>query len=276
MFFRISNKLPRTLIMYPLLTGMLLCVTAASLSRADSRAPEVKHTAEETVTIDARNQAAMEAWLAEEHQLNADIAAIQEELRRAAWRLEKAQRYRHTLEQKVADLERRVLEMEAIHLELLPVLDQTLERLARHVAEDLPFDQDARQQQLQRVAGMLNDYDVSLPLKTRAVFDMLAREMDLGHGVDVRTADIRIGEQTTQVELLRLGRVGLYALSLDQKTAWRWQPAHFRWEELPGSARALSEAIAMAEGRRIIGLIRLPMETPEAISVREGEAYANP
>lgn len=237
-------------------------ICLASTSGFAQTATQVKRTAEKTVGTDIETQEAVEAWLAEERRLLAEIDAVNTRLKRTAWQRQKTARYRDTLEKKVAELNQRAAEMERISQELLWVLDQTLDRLDAHVNADLPYDQTDRRKRLRQIRRTLDDYDLGLMQKTQAVFDAVAREVDMGHGVDVRDIEITVAGQLKQVKLLRVGRVGLYALTMDTQSAYVWDGQQREWAALAGSARAIEEAIEMAEGTRIVGLSRLPVGQP--------------
>jgi len=242
------------------------CLTADPLKTpgvsAGETGAEVKQIAEKTVDTRIQTQETVEAWLEEERRLLEEIDAVRGQIRHTAWQRQKTARYRADLEQKVTDLNRRAAEMETISQELLAVLDETLRKLQAHVASDLPFDQAQRRRRLRRVEGVLNDYDANLLSKTRAVFDAAAREVDMGHQVDVRDEEITAAGQLKQVKLLRVGRVGLYALTMDAGSAFIWDDEQKVWRALERGVRDIEEAVETAEGTRIIGLSRLPMEQP--------------
>jgi hypothetical protein len=252
------------------------CLVSALLMNpgvsAGETGAEVKRTAEKTVDTRIQTQEAVETWLEEERRLLEEIDAVRGQIRHTAWQRRKTARYRSDLEQKVTDLNRRAAEMETISQELLAVLDETLRNLQAHVASDLPFNRTERRRQLQRVEGILNDYDANLLSKTRVVFDAAAREVDTGHRVDVREEEITVAGQIKQVKLLRIGRVGLYALTMDAGSAYIWDEEQTLWRALERGSRDIEEAVATAEGTRIIGLSRLPMGPPAQKERSGGDA----
>jgi seryl-tRNA synthetase len=209
---------------------------------------------------------AVEAWLLEEDRLQTKIDTLRRRLEHTDWQLQKTANYRATLERKVATLNQRAAAMETISQELLWVLDQTLQRLEAYVQADLPFDQTERRKRLGRARRFLNDYDQDLLPKARAVFDAVAQEVDLGHGVAVTNAEITVAGQLKQVKLLRVGRIGLYALTLDTQNAYVWNGKQGQWLARDRDVRAVAEAIEMVEGKRIIDLSRLPVGLPVTIA----------
>ena len=102
--------------------------------------------------------------------------------------------------------------MAEVEMALLPVLDETVDRLGKQVEKDIPMDIDVRKKIVMQTRRILNDYDATLLNKTRAVLEAVSREVDLGYTVQVKEDEILVEEQPIQVKLLRVGRVGLYAL----------------------------------------------------------------
>lgn len=243
-----------------------LLIAAVSLlpcNAAGKTGTQVKRTAEQAVATDARTQQAVEAWEKEKQQLLEKIDRTRARLQNLAWQHDKAAGYCETLRGKIAELEQRAAAMEKINLELLPLLDGTLKRLEGFMAADIPWQTSERRRQCARVKELLNDYDAGLLPKTRAVLEAVGREVDLGHGVAVREAEIPVDGQPRQVRLLRVGRLGLYALSGDGRHAYAWDPENREFTSLNGGQRAIEEAMQMAEGTRILALTRLPAGRPE-------------
>ena len=259
---------------------MLMSLIIAAVAWAQENAVEVKQTSEKTVETQIQTQDAAEAWLEEQGRLLDEIEAVEEELEHIRWQREKTAKYQETLERKVADLNGRAAEMETIGQELLVVLDRTLAKLEDHVESDMPFDREEREKHARLVRKVLDDYDQGLLQKTRVLFDAVAREVDIGHGVDVRDDEIVVEERLKedrlkQVKLLRVGRVGLYALTMDARSAYLWDGDTGKWVAVAESARQIEQAVEMAEGTRIIELSRLPVGRPETERKTKGGRIAN-
>lgn len=238
----------------------LLPVVEGNVLAAENQPPE-----QTGAIAEVRTRKALVAWESEKKQLQGELEKLENHMERTLWQKEKARTYRETLESKISELRRRAAEMETINAELLPVLDETLNRLKSVVDADLPFEQAERHKRLEQVEKTLSDYDAGLLGKTQAIFDALAREVDIGHGIGVAEGEIIIGDETRQVKLLRVGRVGLYALTMDGSGAYVWNREQNTFTALDNGIRAIEEAIQMSEGTRLAGLSSLPMERPERI-----------
>jgi len=223
----------------------------------------VKQTSERTVATDVATQKAVDEWAAEEQRLLDKIDRNERVLKRIAWDRKKTGEYLATLKKKMFELRERAAEMEKINAELLPIVDDGLLKLTTFVQNDLPFDKAERLKGLEHVAHMLNDYDMGLLAKTRSLFDAVAKETDFGYAVDVQETEIEIEGRPIRVKLLKVGRAGLFALTMDVKNAYAWNVRQNKYLAVDSSVRAIEEAVQMVEKIRIIELTRLPIGRPD-------------
>jgi hypothetical protein len=237
-------------------TGLLQPVAAGESPSA------VMETSEETVATDVATQEAVDEWAAEEKALLEKIDRHERALKRIAWERKKNEAYLATLEAKVVDLREKSEEMKRINTELLPILDHAMERLTTFVQDDIPFDKTRCLKQAADAARVLNDYDANLLVKTRTLFDAVAREVDVGYSVDVKETEIEIDGRSIRVKALKVGRVGLYALTMDGQKAYVWDPGQKQYVPIEGGVREIDEAVQIVEGIRIIELTRLPVGQP--------------
>lgn len=259
-----------TFLVLLLLTAAWQTGTSPAAQADTTSAARVKQTAEKTVDIGAETQQLMEAFASEEQEMLDRIEELSAGLRQTRWQIEKNTRYIRSMEEKIADLNQQAADIEAVESALLPVLDTTLDRLDTLVRSGLPMSLERRLETIARTRRVLDDYDAGLPAKTRAVLDTLSREVDLGHTVEVQEQDIETGNGARQVKLLRVGRLGLFAVTLDNRTGFAWDRSRGRFLPLEGSAGNLVQAVEMTEGIRLIDLTRLPLDLPPARTVDTG------
>ncbi|MCF8144093.1 MAG: DUF3450 domain-containing protein [Deltaproteobacteria bacterium] len=229
---------------------------------AEDSPSAVKQTSEQTVAVDVETQKAVDAWASEEKKLLEKIDRTERALKRVVWERKKTAEYLETLQDKTVQLREKAEEMQRINAELLPILDQGLEKLSAQVESDLPFDKTRRLQQITDAGQILNDYDAGLLVKTRTLFDAVAREVDFGYSVDIDETEIDIEGRSTRVKVLRVGRVGLYAMSMDNEKAYIWDAGQNRYLPVEDGVREIDEAVQIVERIRIIELTRLPMGSP--------------
>ena len=62
-----------------------------------------------------------------------------------------------------------------------------------------------------------------------------------------------------RVRLLRLGRLALFALDPAGRQAWRWDRASGQWQPQNTLHRQLEMAAEIAQRRRVVSLVELPV-----------------
>jgi hypothetical protein len=107
--------------------------------------------------------------------------------------------------------------------------------------------------------------DVPLAAVFRAVLEAYRAEIAYGDGLHAHTGVIDVDGAERAAELLRVGRLALFAQSRDGASTWRWDDAVRRWQP-DGDAALASEVhagLAMARGERPAALLRLPVPKVE-------------
>ncbi len=250
-----------------LFSACLLLALAGDTSAVPTAAT-VEREARQTVDTQRQSQKIVDAWSVQRGQLADRAEALQKELKLLERQRQKAEAYLASQQAKVAELQRRLAEIARIREGLEPLLDQTLARLQDFVAADLPFLSAERAQRLADLKGVLDDYDASLSKKTRRLLEALAIEARYGARVAVSEAELELDGGTRRVKLLRLGRLGLFALDSQGRKAWRYDPASKKFVALDGHARELNQAAEIAQRRRVVSLVELPVGKAPAPEVK--------
>lgn len=94
--------------------------------------------------------------------------------------------------------------------------------------------------------------------------DIYAAEMEYGTTYEAYDSVININGQETPVDMLRIGRVGLYYQTKDQKTSAMWDTTNKDWKILPESTnRDVRKAIKVAAKTVAPELLSLTINAPE-------------
>ncbi len=235
---------------------------------------EVQQLSEKAVEVGVESQEIHELWVEEEHRLLEEIEDLEQLLDHIQWQRKKLGVYKSDLEEKIAGLQKKAEAMEAVNMKLLPILEANLAQLQTVVEADIPSNMTERRKSMLQAKAVLTDYDMGLLDKTRAVLDAAAREVDLGHRVNVLEDEIEVSGESRRVKMLQVGRVGLYAMTLDSKKAYQWDSASTQWKAIETDITSIHEAIEMAEGIRLVGLSKLPMAQPETLSGQQQQEAA--
>jgi chromosome segregation ATPase len=213
-------------------------------------------------------QKSVDRFAPREADLRDRIESLERELKTATAQRVKTEAYLAGQKAKTAELRRRLEEMKRLRDELEPFLDRTLDRLAKFVASDLPFLTEERRARLESLRAELNDYDAGLSQKTRRLLEALAVEARYGSTVDASEAEVEIDGRRRRVSLLRVGRLELFALSVDGDHAWRLDASDGRWRPVDDQAMELQRTADIAARRRVVSLVEIPLARPSAKEAR--------
>lgn len=242
-----------------LLAASLAALGAGSPAPATPSASEVGRQSKEAVQLRVAAQKQRDAWAYQRAPLADSIEAAQKELKLVTAQRVKAEAYLAGQRVKVAELRRRLAEMVRIRQELEPFLDQETAHLAAVVAGDLPFLAAERAQRLASLRHALNDYDASLAGKASRLLEALEVEARYGQTVSVEETELEVAGARRRVRLLRLGRLALFALDPAGRQAWRWDRQAQKWAPQAELVRQLEMAAEIAQRRRVVSLVELPV-----------------
>jgi len=160
----------------------------------------------------------------------------------------------------VKNLEQQKIESLRIQREMLPFLTSTLGRLEKRVQMDAPFLQKERHTRLQKLTDTMEDIDTGIGEKYRKVMEALFVEAEYGNTIEVYQEKVVVSGHGVLGNILRLGRVSLLFLSLDQASAAMFNVGQNQWIPLDKSyVPALVAGVEMTSKRRPVELISLPL-----------------
>jgi len=164
------------------------------------------------------------------------------------------------LDDRVAELERRLDEADRLEGGMQDTLMVIFHRLEESVAASLPFLPEERNLRLASVQDELVRPDVTSAEKLRRLLEALQVEAGYASNVEVYQDMIEIDGEQIHADVLRIGRVALFWRTPDGNRVGNFDPAAGLWTELPGSAkRRIVLAMEMAVKMRPMELIDLPL-----------------
>ncbi|AAN54876.2 DUF3450 domain-containing protein [Shewanella oneidensis MR-1] len=147
---------------------------------------------------------------------------------------------------------------------VVPLMFKMVESLEQFVQLDLPFNSEVRANRVKELKRLLNTAEVTLAEKYRLILDAYSIERDYGSAVDVNQGSLSVDGKEVLVDFFNLGRVALYAQSLDQKTGWMYNPQTKGWDKLEDSyLRELTKGIRIARKQGALDLFALPIPAAE-------------
>jgi hypothetical protein len=236
-----------------ILTASTVGITSAQSQDAAGRALDA--------TVDANR--ASRASQGKIDQLDDQTRAMLERYRSASWQAQQLTVYADQLGELVSaqdaeksSLLRQIDEMERTERELLPLMLRMVEALDQFIALDLPFLVTERKERLASLRKLMADPSATHTDKFKRILEAWQIETEYGRSLGNERAEV----EGRTVEVLRVGRVGLFYLSADGKKAGTWDASQKKWIELEHRHVAeIRHGLRMARETAAPDLLRLPL-----------------
>ncbi len=178
-------------------------------------------------------------------------------------------RLRRTLtaqEEAMAKLTRSIEDASLIERQIVPLMLSMVDGLEKFIAADIPFKLDERNARLARIKGYLTNANISAAERFRQVLEAYSIENAYGQSIDAFTEELQLDGSSKTVNILQIGRSGLYYQTIDGTQSGYWDKGAKQWSDLDASHNAgIYKAIRITQGKEVNDLMTLPVSAPEAI-----------
>lgn len=169
-------------------------------------------------------------------------------------------------EEAMIKLERSIEDASLIERQIVPLMLRMISSLDKFIAADLPFKVAERRARLDRIRGYLTNANISAAERFRQVLEAYSIENDYGKTVDVYQEELALPEGKLNVNVLQVGRSGLYYQTTDGKKSGYWDKSQNQWVALDASYnQGIADSIRVAQGKVSPDLMKLPVIAPEKI-----------
>jgi len=156
-------------------------------------------------------------------------------------------------------------EVEIVRQEIVPLILEMVDVLEQFVELDHPMLEEERQSRVQSLRSVIARADVDIAEKYRRVIEAYQIEAEYGQTLEAYEAQAVVEDREITVDYLRVGRVGLFYLTLDRQQAGIWDSQAHDWQQLPDQyLEDLEFAIRVAREQAPPNLIDLPLWTEGA------------
>lgn len=239
---------------------LLLLLAFAPLADAGGAIADTRQTFDKAIELQQKTQTQADAWNQEREELQARISNLKNRLHYLRFQQEKYASYSGKQEENIRTLGQKQTNLQTLQIELEPYLVTLIQRLQDFVHSDLPFLAEERQRRLAFLRESVEDYNLKTSEKFRRVLEALQVEAEYGNYPEVSMDVIDLDGQSTKVQLLRLGRLAMFYLTLDGQKAGTYDRGKGRWVELPrASALQVKSAMQMVGKSRAMELVNLPI-----------------
>jgi hypothetical protein len=144
----------------------------------------------------------------------------------------------------------------------MPLMIRMLDGLEQFIELDLEFLKDERLGRVQRLRSLMERADVSVAEKFRRLTEAFQIENDFGRTIETYKTTLVIEDATLEVDILRLGRIGLYYQTNDASATGQWDPVAGNWTPLGGRSARDQVRKGIRIARRLVAPDLLMLEVP--------------
>lgn len=168
--------------------------------------------------------------------------------------------------QDMTDLSNSIDQVTSIERLILPLMLDMVNALDNFIKLDVPFLAEERAERVARLHGLLERSDVTVAEKFRSVMEAYQIENDYGRTIEGYHEMLDVGGAEREVNVLRVGRIGLYYQSVDGQFTGVWDQDAGGWVELTdGSSRnQIRQGLRIANKQVAPELMVLPVNAPES------------
>lgn len=243
-----------------ILVFVFLLFWGGSLPAAGDTGRQIETPVRQSITTLKQTQQQEEQWRQEKEKRVARFEQLQQQQTEMQNRVAHLRQQIEAARTRVAAKEQRLTDIEQIAGQINPFLEELVTALKARITDDPPFLTAERRQRFDRLEGLMADPDVAVSEKYRKVMEALQVEAEYGFTIETYQETITLEGQTLLADIFRLGRLGLFCLSLDGRQGGFYNPAAGAWQPLAAAHKqALHTAIDIAAKRRPVELLSLPL-----------------
>ena len=253
---RLKNIVFTAMLLLPLMTTWSLVVAEGPLQ-------ESKDLQQQTQDAAIRSQQRVNELDDETRRLLDEFRAVTEEHRQLEQYNEQLARVIQNQSEALRSVDAQLNEVQHTQQSIFPLMTRMVAALEQFVALDLPFLMQERNDRSKALGEVLDDAEVILPEKYRRVMEAYQIELDYGRTIDTHQDTIVLDGKELTVNIFRLGRLGLYCLTLDNQQAGMYDRNAREWVGISNAyVKSLEYGIRMARKQVPPDLIEIPIPVP--------------
>jgi hypothetical protein len=144
--------------------------------------------------------------------------------------------------------------------QIVPLMLRMIGQLDTFISTDRPFLLSERTRRVQQLTELMDRSDVALAEKYRRILEAYQIELDYSRTLETYQEEIEVEAIARTVDILRVGRTGLYYQTLDRKSAAYWDNLQNAWVNCDAAQRrAIQQGMRIASQQLAPELLELPL-----------------
>ena len=154
-------------------------------------------------------------------------------------------------------LDEQLVQVVVMQRQIPPLAGKMLDSLETFITLDTPFRAEERRARVDLVRSSMSKPKVTASEQVRQVLEAYNIEAEYGRKIDTYEDKLADG---TVVNILVIGRIGMFYQTKDERTSGRWDNEVGEWVELPGSYRKpIRDGIRMAKKLAPVDMLLMPV-----------------
>ena len=159
-------------------------------------------------------------------------------------------------------LDEQLVQVVVMQRQIPPLAEKMLDTLETFVKLDTPFREEERRARIDLVRSSLAKPKVTASEQVRQVLEAYNIEAEYGRKIDTYEDKLADG---TVVNILVIGRIGMFYQTKDERSSGRWNNETGSWEELSGGfTKPIRDGIRMAKKLAPTDMLLMPVVKGEA------------
>jgi hypothetical protein len=246
------------LVVWLLAASVVPTTTAAE----DSKLDEVLSAGASKIQLAQASQQRIDATVLETENLESEYKQVTRQIDGLKVYNEYMERQIAAQETELANLRRSIDQIDIVERQIMPLMIRMYDGLEQFIHLDLPFLEEERLDRIERLRIVMERSDVSVAEKFRRLIEVFQIENDFGRTIETYKATLVIDGATLEVDILRLGRIGLYYQTNDASATGKWDPAASKWMPLTGRNDRSQVRRGIRIARKLVAPDLLLLEIP--------------
>ena len=221
---------------------------------------KVLSESEDNIHKEQRTQQQIDRLSEETQTLLGEYQALGRELDGLTVYNDQMQRLVDSQEEEKRLITQQIADIDFTRQQIVPLMLRMIGQLESFIISDRPFLLAERRRRVQQLTDLMDRSDVTLAEKYRRILEAYQIELDYSRTLESYQEEIAVGGMPRTVDVLRVGRTGLYYQTLDRKNAAYWDNQQKTWVDAGGSQRrAIQRGLRIASQQLAPELLELPV-----------------
>ncbi len=255
-----KNKIKQENVAMICLCAIIFLMFSAYGFCSENNGDKVEQYVSASIALRQKTQIKLDKWEHEKIQFIADYESLKQEKKildqqnkiLIKEKLKHQNRLRSLILQKQENIK--------IQEDMLPFLQNVVTELSQLIADGLPFLQGEREKRIAVLKKIMDDPDTGIAEKYRKTMETLFIEAGYGETTEITREKIKISGNEVLEDVFRLGRIAMFALSLDHQSAAYFNIMENKWLVLDKKyIKPVYSAMEISRKRRTAELVSLPI-----------------